>query len=209
MLDSSHYISSSDPRPQSIEICRIQVQNEQTIHVESPPYSPRLFNALPESTFQANQTISRTSAIPNGDLTVPHVLISVALEEEQADLNIDSCRRCLTGFPALVKYAKVHGVFRSYSTVLLLSLLVVIWNMLPGNKAYSFVSFITSGNLTCTMLSPYEQVAAQSVPTLGRNKSTPIALPQWYPPSSASNKVENQVTCQICKNFTGRACELK
>lgn len=178
-----HYISSSDPRPQSIELCRTQVQDEQTIHVESPPYSPRLFNGLPQSTPQENQTTSCTSTIPNGDMIVPHVLISVALEEEQADLNLESCRSWLTRFPALVKYAKVQGVFRSHSTLLLLSLPVVIWNMLPENKACSFVSFITSENLACTMLNPDEQVAAQSVPTVAPEKSTPRALSQWYQPS--------------------------
>jgi hypothetical protein len=86
---------------------------------------------------------------PDGELTVPHVIISVALEEDQAALNVDSCRLWLSRFPGLVKYAKVHGVFKSDSTLLLLSLPIAIWNMLPGNPACSFISFIMSDNLAC------------------------------------------------------------
>jgi hypothetical protein len=72
---SVHYISSSDPGPQSIELCRIKVQEEHSIN-ESPPYSPRLFDSeLPQSTSLEIQRTPCTSTAPNGNLTVPHVLI--------------------------------------------------------------------------------------------------------------------------------------
>jgi hypothetical protein len=114
---------------------------------ESPPYSPRLTTYFDPrillSTPQDNQTNALTSTFPNGDLTVPHVLISVALEEHQADLDLERCRLWLNRFPALVKYAKVQGVFKSYSTLLLLS-------------------FVTSDNLAHTMPLPDETAIPQA-----------------------------------------------
>ncbi len=148
-----HYISSSDPRPQSIELGRIQVTAEDRVKYFQP-YSPR----PPE-----------TSDSLAGDIVVPHVLISVELEEEQADLDLECCRLWLTRFPALVKYAKVQAVFRSHSTLLLLSLPIAIWNMLPDNKACSFISFITSQNLACIVDIAGDKHSAQAV-----SKASPI-----------------------------------
>ena len=185
--------------------------------------------------------------------------------------------------------------------MLLLSLPVVIWNMLPDNKACYFVSFVTSGNLACTMLNPDKQVETQGAQKVASVKSSPPAptLPWAFSvptlavikraleagragevgeagerglhiqtelkenemistgandhiqrrddvhnqdddsqkkalevlkvirdlgymvqkdpshsrhaslPSVASNRTENTVTCQVCKKFTGRPCELK
>jgi hypothetical protein len=160
-----HSISSSDPNPQSIELGRIQVVDGNMVS-ESPPYSPRLTTyfdpRILQSTPQDNQTNALTSTFPNGDLTVPHVLISVALEEHQADLDLERCRLWLNRFPALVKYAKVQGVFKSYSTLILLSLPVVIWNMLPDNPACCFIGFVTSDNLAHTMHMPGETAIPQA-----------------------------------------------
>lgn len=45
------------------------------------------------------------------------------------------------------KYVKVEGIFASYSTVLILSISVVIWNMLPDNPACQPITYVTSRNL--------------------------------------------------------------
>ncbi|KAF8850218.1 hypothetical protein BDZ45DRAFT_679913 [Acephala macrosclerotiorum] len=176
-----HYISSSDPRPQSIELSRIQVSAEDTV-MDLSPYPPQPLNTgLPESIPQDEQISSLTSISPTGTMTVPHVLISVALEEEQADLNLECCRLWLTRFPAFVKYAKVQAVFKSQSTLLLLSLPIAIWNMLPDNKACSFIGFITSKNLACTVDIADDETSAQAVSNASPIK--PIA------PSSLSDPI--------------------
>ena len=53
----------------------------------------------------------------------------------------------LRQFPALAQYAKIQGVYRGYSTLVLAALPVVIWNLLPENPAYNFVGYARSDNL--------------------------------------------------------------
>ncbi|EPE08812.1 tyrosine-protein phosphatase non-receptor type 6 [Ophiostoma piceae UAMH 11346] len=81
---------------------------------------------------------------PNED--EPHVMISLALEEDQ-NLDINAWQEWLASFPALAKYVKVQGVFKSHSTLLLLSVPVMVWDLLPENHACSFIAFIRSNNL--------------------------------------------------------------
>jgi hypothetical protein len=211
-----HYISSSSPRAESIELSRTQVPNENQA-ADSPPYSPRLSAAEKQHANSQNEpTTPAPSVFPDGYLTVPHVLISVALEEDQAALNLDSCRLWLSRFPALVKYAKVQGVFKSHSTLLLLSLPVVFWNMLPGNPACSFISFIRSDNLTSKTTTLNESPATK--PILPRSPVTSIQPPAEEPHlhsplrngpkpsnlgSATRNRSGNLVTCQACGKFTG------
>ncbi|KXX72810.1 Homeobox protein EgHBX4 [Madurella mycetomatis] len=76
----------------------------------------------------------------------PHVMISLALEEDQR-LDINAWETWLAGFPALAKYVKIQGVFKSHSTLLLMSLPVMVWDLLPDDPACSFVAFIRSNNL--------------------------------------------------------------
>jgi hypothetical protein len=87
-----------------------------------------------------------TSSEPTGNLKVPHVLISLALCEDQ-ELELKACSEWLAAFPALAKYAKVKGVYRSHSTLIIASVPVVIWDLLPENRACSFIGYVTSDNL--------------------------------------------------------------
>jgi hypothetical protein len=87
-----------------------------------------------------------TSSEPTGNLKVPHVLISLALCEDQ-ELELKACSEWLAAFPALAKYAKVKGVYRSHSTLIIALVPVVIWDLLPENRACSFISYVTSDNL--------------------------------------------------------------
>jgi hypothetical protein len=81
-----------------------------------------------------------------GDYEVPHVLISIALEENQTLLDAASCRRWLADFPALAKYATVEGIYKSYSTLVTLSMPITVWDLLPENPACSFIGYIVSPN---------------------------------------------------------------
>jgi hypothetical protein len=87
-----------------------------------------------------------TSSEPTGNLKVPHVLISLALCEDQ-ELELKACSEWLAAFPALAKYAKVKGVYRSHSTLIIASVPVIIWDLLPENRACSFIGYVTSDNL--------------------------------------------------------------
>ncbi|KAF4336728.1 hypothetical protein FBEOM_9428 [Fusarium beomiforme] len=94
---------------------------------------------------------------PNED--TPHVMISLALEDDQR-LDINAWEQWLGAFPALAKYVKVQGVFKSHSTMLLVSMPVSIWDLLPEDHATSFVAFIRSNNLMT------QKPRNQSMPTL-------------------------------------------
>jgi hypothetical protein len=75
-------------------------------------------------------------------------LISLALEEEQL-LDFDQCKRWLQDFPALANHATVQAVYRSNSTLLILSVPVAIWDWLPDNPACAFIGYVHSQNLLC------------------------------------------------------------
>jgi hypothetical protein len=80
-------------------------------------------------------------------LKLPHMLVSIALDEDQLLPNPEACRRWICAFPGLAKYVRVEGIFASYSTVLILSIPVVVWNMLPDNPACQPITYVTSTNL--------------------------------------------------------------
>ncbi|KAH7409534.1 hypothetical protein BKA64DRAFT_570438, partial [Cadophora sp. MPI-SDFR-AT-0126] len=101
-----------------------------------------------------------TDVKPNGEYRVPHVLISIALEGDQGTLDAASCKRWLGDFPALAKYATVEGVYKSYSTLLTLSIPLTIWDLLPNDPACSFIGYIVTPNkhrpaLRSGITSPY------------------------------------------------------
>jgi hypothetical protein len=79
-------------------------------------------------------------------LKVPHRLMSIALDQDHALPNAEACGRWLSAFPGLAKYVKVEGTFDSYSSLLLLSIPVVIWNKLPDNLACQVINYVTSRN---------------------------------------------------------------
>jgi hypothetical protein len=83
--------------------------------------------------------------LPGGDLSVPHVLISLALEGEQY-LEVGAWEKWLKESPNFAKYVRVEGKFKSNSTLLLLSIPVIIWDLLPDNLACSFVAHVKSIN---------------------------------------------------------------
>lgn len=76
----------------------------------------------------------------------PKVLISLALEEDQW-LSPNAWAEWLERIPAKVKSACVEGVYRSYSTLVLLSIPVATWDMLPDNPSVNFIAFVRSENL--------------------------------------------------------------
>ena len=83
---------------------------------------------------------------PDHEFHHPKVLISLSLEENQM-LHTDEWVNWIQSVPAFVKHANVDGIFRSGSTLLVLSIPVAIWDLLPQDPAISFIGFIKSSNL--------------------------------------------------------------
>lgn len=101
----------------------------------------------------------------------PHVMISLALEDDQR-LDINAWEQWLNAFPAMAKYVKIQGVFKSHSTLVLVSMPVMVWDLLPEDPATSFIAFIRSNNITAQKSQPTP--LATSVPA-PRHQSEAVA----------------------------------
>ncbi|KAF4332850.1 hypothetical protein FBEOM_13343 [Fusarium beomiforme] len=95
-----------------------------------------------------------------GQRAAPHVLLTISLEEEQV-FDAASCARWLKQFPLLATHVSVESVYRSYSTLLLLSVPVVLWDLLPEHPATQFVGYVKSRNLLSDMV---KEGAATPIP---------------------------------------------
>jgi hypothetical protein len=124
---------------------------------------------------------SLTKVLDNGDNALPQVLITLALEEEQL-LDFEQCRRWLQDFPALAKYATVQGIYRSNSTLLILSLPVPIWDWIPDDPACVFIGYVHSQNL---LKGSNERInSSQSCAYNDKTHATSLELAQQTLPSS-------------------------
>lgn len=88
---------------------------------------------------------------PDPEFHHPKVLISLSLEEDQF-LNMETWVAWIRSVPALIRYTKVDGIFKSSSTLLVLSIPVALWDLLPNDPAISFIGFVNSSNLLCKRL---------------------------------------------------------
>jgi len=68
----------------------------------------------------------------------------------------------LKSVPKGAKDVKIQGIYNSCSTLILLSLPVVLWDLLPRNAAYSFIGFVNSDNLAGHLLSDQESSAGNA-----------------------------------------------
>jgi len=137
-----HFMMTNNHKVPSIELGRVISDGQRP---PSPPEEVQSEDVALAGRSAAPQEIIGSS--PNED--IPHVMISLALEDNQR-LNIAEWQQWLSTIPALAKYVKVQGVFKSHSTLLLLSMPVSIWNVLPDDQACNFVAFIRSNNLAMT-----------------------------------------------------------
>jgi hypothetical protein len=143
-----HINCTQDSKAPSIELCRRNVLPPPMANPRESEPSPYVDVMDLDSDELHSSTLSSLSSLtPSGQYRIPHVIISVALEESQPELDVKKTARWLESIPLLAKWAKVEGVFQSYSTLLLISVPVPVWNMLPDHPACSFVSYVTSPNL--------------------------------------------------------------
>jgi len=145
-----YIVSTTKVGVPSVVLCRQKVPtrsataslNELQIE-DSGKGEDQFFDAETEAPNFLNEAMSLT---PDGHRKCPHVLISLALEEDQI-LDSRTCSGWLSRFPALAKYAQVQGVYKSYSTLIIASIPVSIWNLLPDDMSASFIGFVQSENL--------------------------------------------------------------
>ena len=83
----------------------------------------------------------------------PQVLITVALEEDRF-LDKNNWLEWLASVPAVAKAATVEGIYKSNSTLLLLTIPVTTWNLLPENPAVKFLGFVRLKDLLKSSPSP-------------------------------------------------------
>lgn len=100
-----------------------------------------------EDSMDLDSSQSSTSHVwSDPSFVAPKVLISLVLEEDQW-LSPNAWAEWLENIPAKIKSACVEGVYKSYSTLVLLSVPVASWDMLPNDPAVSFIGFVRSDNL--------------------------------------------------------------
>ncbi|KAH7381930.1 hypothetical protein BKA64DRAFT_727363 [Cadophora sp. MPI-SDFR-AT-0126] len=125
-----------------------------------------------------------------GPSQFPEVLISVRLEEDYLtdDDDVENGKRqqpwleWFRNIPEAANRVTIHGAYRSYSTLLLLSMPIALWNILPAHAAYSFVAFLNSGNLVPQIdRSPDTTIVTDTIVTsaaAGQSEKTPASLPE-------------------------------
>ncbi|KAI0969412.1 hypothetical protein F4678DRAFT_173756 [Xylaria arbuscula] len=154
-----HFMMTANHKAPSIELCRIPTD------VLPPTLLSRASSE--HSSFVVDGRASTEEIIgsePNE--SVPHVMVSLALEDDQ-NLNVEDWEHWLASVPALAKYVQVQGVFKSHSTLLLLSLPVMVWDMLPDHQACNFIAFIRSNNLVAQKKNQRQGPGNRSLTPLG------------------------------------------
>ncbi len=163
-----YIVLSNETKQRSIEIAPILARGSTAGPcTESPSGESSTSSRSPDRANSPRPSQSSKSSIdevwPDKNFRCPKVLISVALEEEQW-LSTQQWEDWLRSIPGLIRYANVVGAYGSDSTLLLLSVPVAIWDLLPGNRAMTFVGFLRTGGPTNSFLS--DQTEMQETATL-------------------------------------------
>ncbi|KAH7377993.1 hypothetical protein BKA64DRAFT_714496 [Cadophora sp. MPI-SDFR-AT-0126] len=153
-----YIVTTSNPKTCSIEIrkrgqCSISqsyAQSEESVST-SGQTSVQAMTSEPLEAGDEFDLSSLVATLPDNTFALPHIIMSVALESDQM-LDVSGFEQWMKDFPALAKYAKIQGVYQSYSTLVLLSVPVVVWNLLPENSACNFVGYTKSDNLLTAQL---------------------------------------------------------
>ncbi|OLN88235.1 hypothetical protein CCHL11_00515 [Colletotrichum chlorophyti] len=191
-----HFMMTSNHRAPSIELSRVVPAEKRP---PSPPQDIIIAadgNEAPESASSGRGPGAPISGEPNED--TPHVMISLALEDNQ-QLDLNAWEQWLSNFPALAKYVKVQGVFKSHSTLLLLSMPVMVWDMLPEDHATSFVAFIRSNNMLAQK--PSAEDKGKTEVSVGRvSQAEPRGI---LPYSASTNTFFSDMTYTYAPSETG------
>jgi hypothetical protein len=161
------------PGQQSRPVDRLQLDGE--LQTSEQSKSDTGHPAIPASAHRGRLTLHQRDPNVNGKLKELgatsteqlDVLLVIRLEEdigtdEDSDQKklFDLCE-WLKNIPHGREYIKIQGIYRSHSTIVLLTLPMGIWDLLPENPAYSFIGFVDSRNLAL----PPSLQALENVPT--------------------------------------------
>ena len=166
-----HINYTQDSKLPGIELCRRNILPAPIQAPPEPENSTTFVDAMDIDFDESTSSPSPLSSVKeSGELQTPHVLIKIGLEQNQAQLDAKQCLRWLESVPFLGKWAKIEGVYPSFSTLIILSMPMCIWDMLPDHPACSFIGYITAPNLIPPALGE------------GRGNSSSTELPVNEPP---------------------------
>ncbi|KAG4439647.1 hypothetical protein IFR05_004844 [Cadophora sp. M221] len=100
---------------------------------------------LSESSDVSDHARKRKRSIDDA-IECPQVLITVRMDTCRPG-DMETWKKCIRNFPPEARGVKIEGMYGSFSTLLLLRLPLAVWDLLPDNRAYSFVGFVTTANL--------------------------------------------------------------
>ncbi|KAL7934445.1 hypothetical protein V8C35DRAFT_300905 [Trichoderma chlorosporum] len=160
-----HFMMTANHKAPSIELSRTMPEEKRSLSLPTIPHqdlepmggpvgglAPPMVTAGGRAASPANALVG--DVVPNEPTEdTPHVMISLALEDDQR-LDINAWEQWLNAFPAMARYVKIQGVFKSHSTLVLVSMPVMIWDLLPEDPATSFVAFIRSNNIAAQRPQP-------------------------------------------------------
>jgi hypothetical protein len=154
-----YIVLANDGRQRSIELEPLRHQASSELEARVPSSGGPLSqwsshssapSTEPSTDANDNPSSSSQSSLshvwPDPQYMCPKVLVSLALEDDQI-LETEAWMEWLRSVPAVVKYAQVQGLYRSDSTLLLLSLPISIWDLLPKDPAVNFIGFVRSPDL--------------------------------------------------------------
>ena len=163
----------------------------QGLHSGSSESSNEAQSIADDSPLESSQS-SIDRVWPDQEFHHPKVLISLSLEEDQY-LYTDAWVDWIRSVPALVKYTKVDGIFKSSSTLLVLSISAALWDQLPKNPAITFVGFVNSSNLLCNNLPPLV-ASHELIKTKFETPSSTFTRSE-FPAMNAGDKVSFPIYC--------------
>ena len=176
---------TNDGKPRSIVLSPIESDTFLSPEISaSLAHSPFSDSSSQDVQMENSSNDSAMTSIPSSvsssgnyfEQSCPTVLVAVALEEDQR-LQLRTWVEWLRDIPAIAKHARVEGIYESFSTLMLISLPVFIWDLIPNNLAVSFVGFIKSQDFLKNR--PKESSIAQaasSIPTSARPPAVIEAL---------------------------------
>ena len=135
-----------------------------------------------ENVFEPSSSISSASSLSSPENLGPRIGITIRLKETVAICEASSTLLAdwVKMMPLLADHVKVEAGFRSFSTLLILSLTIPLWCYLEEHPAISLIGIIRSSNLVSRRPMRAESHCTENVPhdtdPAVNSKPTPTSL---------------------------------
>ena len=199
-----HILLNNERNQHSIEL---RPQRTQNVTVEGPsnvsfsgshssaPSTDEIEDIEMSMSEDSSSQSSLCEVWPDPLFKCPRVLISVALQEDQV-LSTGDWAGWLRSVPALANYAPVEGVYRSYSTLLILSLSIALCDMLPKQGALAFIGFATSPNMLLPGATKNSRVHSDG---LAEKPSADLEIPPAQTQKQPYKARNLRMVCDACR----------